>query len=789
MKSNQSDNKEPHYIESELSRDITLFQLTMMGAGMMIGAGVFVATGIAIGIAGSGAILIAFALNGVIALFSALSMAELASAIPSAGGVYTFIREAFGGVLGFMSGWMNWFALAIAGSLYSITFASYTLHFITFFEFEFLGFIEARPGLYENILAIFIVLLFISVNYRGASETGGSASYIAMAQTITLFVIGLIGVYVAFTQPERMANFSAFVPHGWTNVLAAMGFTYIGFEGYEVITHAGEESVNPKEDIPKAIIYSLLIVITTYLLIGFAVVVGAPIIQGVSITEWFTEMGEIGVAESIGNLFPLGGLFITLAAIFASTSALNATTYSATRVAFALGREKELPEFLSKISEKRRVPHIALLVTGFIIIPVAILFPIKDVASSTDIMFLLLFLLVNVSVIKIRRDKGEELDYSFVMPLFPYIPVIAIIAQAALSYKLFDVSPLAWFTTIFWLVLGIIIYLLYSRSRIKERAKKEEVSPIIEERRAPQFFDYNVMIPVANVNNASTLVRYGEKMADLKKGGINLISIVALPEQTPMKEAERFSKGKRELLKKSQNMLKKEVPVNSILRVGRNVARAITSSAKEREADLLVLGWKGEIKRHHYEMGRNLDNIIEAAPCDCMVVKPGETENLDDSQINNILLPTNGGVHSELSAEIARIMAESFKAKVTILNVNTGESTKQQIEKRLENVMKIFESDSSQLKIVENDNIVEGILKEANAKKEDEDDIEYDLVIIGSTEEGFFQQLLFGKISEKVAAGCEKTLILAKKNMGIKSISRKWLGRRDYLKFDGVEEE
>ena len=114
-------------IESELSRDLSVFHITMMGVGMMIGAGVFVATGIGIGVSGPGGILIAFALNGLLAFLSSMAYAELSSAIPRAGGGYTYVQESIGGITGFFSGWMSWFAHTVAGSLYAITFSKYTL--------------------------------------------------------------------------------------------------------------------------------------------------------------------------------------------------------------------------------------------------------------------------------------------------------------------------------------------------------------------------------------------------------------------------------------------------------------------------------------------------------------------------------------------------------------------------------------------------------------------------------------------------------------------------------------
>ena len=137
-------------VSSELSRDLSLFHITMMGLGMMIGAGVFIGMGNAIGIAGPGGVVLTFALNGLIALFTAMSYAELSSAIPRAGGAYNFARVGFGRGTSFVAGWMEWFASSVAGSLYAITFSIYTLRYLNG-----LGLLEWLPvsaGISQKIL-------------------------------------------------------------------------------------------------------------------------------------------------------------------------------------------------------------------------------------------------------------------------------------------------------------------------------------------------------------------------------------------------------------------------------------------------------------------------------------------------------------------------------------------------------------------------------------------------------------------------------------------------------------
>ena len=146
-------------VESELSRELSLFHITMMGVGMMIGAGVFVTTGIGVGVAGPGGILMAFALNGLLAFLSVMTYAELASAIPHAGAGYSYVQRSMGGFTGFFSGWISWFAHAVAGSLYAIAFSKYTLHFLS--TLELFPWLNANLPLFEKGLAVLIALVFI----------------------------------------------------------------------------------------------------------------------------------------------------------------------------------------------------------------------------------------------------------------------------------------------------------------------------------------------------------------------------------------------------------------------------------------------------------------------------------------------------------------------------------------------------------------------------------------------------------------------------------------------------
>lgn len=204
--------KDKTQISAELSRELSLFHITMMGLGMMIGAGVFIGIGNVIYFAGPGGVLLTFALNGVIALLTALSYAELSSAIPRAGGAYNFARLAFGRGTSFTAGWMEWFASSVAGSLYAVTFAIYTVRY-----FEGLGLLKWFPSsshTVEKIVAFLIASFFLYINYKGASKTGKVGAFFTLGQTVFLVLIGLAGFIVVLIDPSRLQNLRPFLMVG-----------------------------------------------------------------------------------------------------------------------------------------------------------------------------------------------------------------------------------------------------------------------------------------------------------------------------------------------------------------------------------------------------------------------------------------------------------------------------------------------------------------------------------------------------------------------------------------------
>ena len=423
--SNNNSNAET---EVTFARDLGLFDATMIGIGAMIGAGIFVLTGIAAGEAGPAALL-AFALNGFVTLLTALSYAELASAYPKSGGGYSYISKAFPGPAGFAAGWMLWFCYIIACALYALGFGGYFWEFVqnyfpavSGFVFDIAG--HRTPAL---IMTVAVAVIFILINMRGTALTGNVENVITMAKIIILGVFILYGIKQIFHVPTvAVTNFKPFFPNGTGGVVIAMGLTFIAFEGYDLIATVAEEIKAPEKNIPRATLISLVVTVLIYLLVVL-VCIGAIRPEFGKSWEFLGHHQETAIAKAAENFMPFFGIaLIIFGGLLSTISALNATILASSRVAFSMSRDKMLPLSLSSIHTSRRTPHIAIAVTGGIVLVMALLFPIRVIGSAASVMFLLTFTLVNLSLIALRR-KFPELKGGFRVPFYPATPVAAII--------------------------------------------------------------------------------------------------------------------------------------------------------------------------------------------------------------------------------------------------------------------------------------------------------------------------------------------------------------------------
>ncbi len=757
---NQHRRENGNISEVTLSRDLDLFTVTMIGVGGMIGAGIFVLTGIAAGVAGP-ALILAFILNGIVTTLTAMAYAELGSAYPEAGGGYLWVKEALGGAQGFLAGWMSWFAHAVAGSLYALAFGRFAAELLVLSGIP-LGGMDVHSM--TRLLMSAIVVVFVIINYRGASETGvvGNVVTITKVLILGLFVIfGFMAMARADVWVERFT--SDFMPNGFLSVLVAMGLTFIAFEGYEIIAQSGEEVVDPKRTIPRAIFLSIGITVVIYVLVGVAAIGAVNPPAGMAAHEYLGLQKETAVIEVAKQTFPwgIGGVVLLLSSLASTMSALNATTYSSSRVSFAMGRDHNLPAIFASIHPVRHTPHWAVVFSGGLMLLMGWSLPLEDVAASADIMFLLLFLQVNLAVMLLRHER-PDLDRGFKIPFFPAIPLIAIAANAFLALHLFQFSAIAWYFGIGWIVIGLLAYYTYF-SRIEAMEKPSEI--LLEEVLVSR--DFSVLIPVATKEQARILGAIGSILAADRSGEVLALHVVQVPFQLSLGEGRLFLKEGRAYLEEVIRQAKKrDVPVHTIIRLGRNVASAIRRTALENASDLIVLGWPGYTKSSGRLFGSVADPIVDNPPTDVVVVRYRQRR-----PVRKVLVPVAGGPNSRRAVRMAVAMAragEDGPALVTLLHIlPPGASTGDRVrgQRAVEDLLEGVEYDRIEIKMLEAPDPVEAILENSQG---------YDLIVIGATDEPLFKNLLVGTMPERVARRASVTVMMVKRRSGpLQSFVRK----------------
>jgi APA family basic amino acid/polyamine antiporter len=452
----------------EPAAELGLLDATMIGMGAMIGAGIFVLTGLAADIAGPAAILV-FALNGVVTAFTALSYAELASAIPKSGGGYAFVREVFADLPSFVMGWMLWFAYMIAGTLYALGFAPNFLELLHVYE------VVAPPGDIGAVaipllpfavspqvgLAFLAVLLLVTVNLVSTAASG------SLETVFTAVKVSILVVFVGFGLVSPMfapaAEFQPLFPvgEGPFAVLPAMGLTFIAFEGYDLITTVTEEVENPRENIPRAIFISLAVTLVVYLAV-VTVAVGTLGAAGLA------EAGEAGIAQAATAFMPTfpvigqGGAVIVFGAVFSTLTALNAVVIASSRVGFAMGREGQLPARVGQIHHRFGTPFFAIVASSVVML-VAVVLPTQSAGNMSSLFFLLSFVVVNGAVIKLRRER-PDMNRPYEIPFYPVPPVLGILLNLSLTgvlvWYLVRTDPLALGLTAGWIGLGVVGYVV-----------------------------------------------------------------------------------------------------------------------------------------------------------------------------------------------------------------------------------------------------------------------------------------------------------------------------------------
>lgn len=469
--------------ERRLIRRLSITEAVTIGVGASIGAGVFTSINLAMWESGIGSVL-TFLLCSISAFLVGYSYIKLSSIYPESGASYSYIAKAFKHpFIVFVSGCTLWFAYVIACSTYTVGFANYFSYVLNWenkwvidllLEVNGLRYASqlvwslVMPSHTKKLLMVILTAVFTCLNIIGVSETGKIQTGMVIGKVLILLFFVAVGLIetlsrpkVAFlsSQPEILLSqiYTYYIPllfpfkNALWGVFSAVAVVFIAFEGFDLIPTAGEELKDPRV-IGKAILITIASISIIYILTLFTLMLLVP---------WYqTGVSEAPLAEAMREtwLNGWGEAVLVAGGILSTASAFNATLFGASRLMFAMARENVLPEWLSNLSKKERVPYISILLAASVSLAFALTENLELVTSTTGVAFMTIFLLVSASNLKLRNKTRSN----------ALIPLMAIILLS-----LFLISVKIYIMSMFLILVGVIgvLYIVFRRMQ-GERGKE-----------------------------------------------------------------------------------------------------------------------------------------------------------------------------------------------------------------------------------------------------------------------------------------------------------------------------
>ncbi|MFI2371514.1 amino acid transporter [Streptomyces sp. NPDC018833] len=443
-----------------LRRSLTMWQLTMISIGATLGTGIFVVLGEATPLAGP-AVTISFVVAGLTALFSALSYAELAGSIPVSGSSYSYSYATMGELVAWICGWCLVLEYGVSVAAVAVGWGEYVNELLDGTIGVTIPDAVAAPlgeGGFINLPALVVVLLAMVFLMGGAKESARINTIMVVIKIATLLLfcgIGFLGI--------KAGNYTPLAPLGVTGISAAAATLFFSYIGFDAASTAGEEAKNPKRDLPRAIMLSLLIVTALYCLVAL-VAVGAMPWQDFEGTE--AALAQI-MKDVTGHSF--WSVVLAAGAVVAIASVVFAVLYGQTRILFAMSRDGLMPKAFARVDKRTGTPRANTFIVSAFCAVLAATIPLGELANATSIGTLFAFALVNVAVIILRYTR-PTMNRTFRVMLFPVTPLLGF---GFCVWMMISLPGVTWAVFGGWMAAGLVFYFLYGlrRSRLATAEK------------------------------------------------------------------------------------------------------------------------------------------------------------------------------------------------------------------------------------------------------------------------------------------------------------------------------
>ncbi len=451
--------------EPRLERNINLFEAIIYGIGIILGAGIYALIGKVVGVAGNTA-WISFLIAAAIASLTGLSYAELASTYPKSAAEYTYVSKAFPNqkAFSFIVGWVLIFSGLFTIATVALGFGGY-----------FIGFFAWDPLVSIIIVAIVLIGILSVVNFIGIEES----TKLNIVFTI-IEVGGVVLIIVLGFMNFGSVNYFEFPIAGTSNIifvlLSAAALIFFAYIGFEDVANMAEETEEPKKTIPRALLISILVTTILYVLMAIAVVstissLGLTLEQFAALPNPLTVIAEtfLGVG---------GGLTMAVIALFATANTVLIILIVTSRMIYGMSKGGALPKAFSKVHKKTKTPWVAIIFTMVVAMGFIFFGDIEVVARVTVFSVFLIFFLINIILIILRKTRPDIERPFKVRPNIGWVPIFPVIGAITCFLMFFTFSELGSSEYNFILIVQLIIvalgfgfylvYKLYKRSQEKE---------------------------------------------------------------------------------------------------------------------------------------------------------------------------------------------------------------------------------------------------------------------------------------------------------------------------------
>jgi len=631
-----------HKDSQTLHRSLGLYAVLMISIGAMIGSGIFVLPGLAFKITGP-SVVAAFFLAGIVVLPAALSKAEMATAMPQAGGTYLYIDRAMGPLMGTVAGFGVWFSLVFKASFALVGLSAYLEYFIPHPE---------RP------VAALLAVVLIGVNLLGVKQT---------AKFQMLLVSGVILILLAFVgigAPHiHSSSFDPFMTHGIKGVLSATAVVFVSYAGVTKVASIAEEVRRPGRNIPVGMLVSIGFMMLLYPAI-VAVIVGVS--PAAELTNTETPM-TLAAEQFVGSV---GVAIIAGVAVIALLSMANAGIIASGRYPFAMARNSLAPRQLAAIGRRSGGPIAGIAVTGVMLLALVMFVPLLELAKLASAFQLLVFALINIALIAFREAHLDWYEPEFKSPLYPTTQIFGIAAALLLLTQMGTVPLIG---AVVFVVAGVIWYRTFGRSRAVKESAARDALRLREDQRLVQTTAAavatggrkHILVLVRRPTRPSrqhTLFRLALRLAVAPGGRIHVINFDARTRRMIPTDEDRAR----------ARALGIEVTTEQYTDEDR---RGMVHSFVEREGvDLFIADLPQELRATRH-VNRDLRWLREHLTCDSVFLRNREVD-----QIDRIAVLGTGGPYDPVKIEMADHIARHEHAELRLVHLTPTDAPPAQAE-------------------------------------------------------------------------------------------------------------